>query len=340
MAKNTPHVARLTGGERAAILLLCLGEERAGQIFDMLDDAEVRLISRCMMSMDHITAELATQVMGQFQKSSTNLEGFVVDGSDFVRKAIEHSQDKTRKDMLLDQIEEGMGFRPLETIAMIEPRMVASLLQHEHPQTIALVLSTQTPEHTSKIIDFLPEHRKADLVYRMASIGKVSPEVINLIEESLRREIGMVANRDQQQVGGLDKVVEILGRMKGTEQLIINRIADVDQEMAEAIKKRMFTFEDLIYLDDRSMQSVMREMENETLTLALKTASDPLKDKIYANISQRAAEMIKDDLEALGPVRLSEVEGAQLEAVSVALRLEEEGTIIIPGRGVSDDVLV
>lgn len=331
------QLSRLSGVERAAILLLCLGEEAAAKVFEELDDGDIRKISRCMMAMDHVPADLARQVISRFEKAQEENAGIYVKGEEFVQKAISGSSNQKRKEMLMEQLAAGVSFRPLETIAMMPPRMVAGLLEREHPQTVALILSTQTPEHTSKVIDFIDEEIRADIMYRIAKIDKVSPEIIQQIEESLRQEIGMVVSRDHQQVGGIDKVVDILGRMtKGKDRNILSHMEVTDPALAEAIRRKMFTFDELVYIDTRGMQTILREINNDTLVLALKTAGDEIKAKVFSNISSRAAEMIQDDLEAMGPVRLSDVEVAQQEIIQAAMRLEEEGKVVIPGRGASD----
>lgn len=334
------QLSRLSGVEKAAILLLCLGEEVSAKIFEDLDDPDVRKISRCMMAMEHVPADIATQILGQFEKAEHEMAGIFVKGEEFVKKAIAAGENQKRKEMLLEQIAAGANFRPLETIALMEPRMVAGLLETEHPQSVALILSTQTPEHTSKIIDYLPEDRRADIMYRIARIDKVSPDVIDQIEDSLRREIGLVVSREQQQVGGVEKVVDILGRLnKGKDRTILSRMEETDPAMAETIRRKMFIFEDLVYIDGRGMQAILREINNDVLVLALKTASEETRETIFASISSRAAEMIRDDLDALGAVRLSDVEEAQQEIIQVALKLEGEGKVAIPGRGVSDVIL-
>jgi len=331
------QLSRLSGVEMAAILLLCLGEDAAAKVFEELDDGDIRKISRCMMAMDHVPADLARQVIRKFEKAQEENAGIYVKGEDFVQKAIAGSSDQKRREMLMDQLAAGASFRPLESIAMMPPRMVAGLLEREHPQTVALILSTQTPEHTSKVIDFLDEEVRADIMYRIAKIDKVSPDIIIQIEESLRQEIGMVVSRDHQQVGGVDKVVDILGRMtQGKDRNVLSHMEANDPVLADAIRRKMFTFDELIYIDTRGMQTILREINNDTLVMALKTAGDEIKEKIFGNISSRASEMIQDDLEAMGPVRLSDVEGAQQEIIQAALRLEEEGKVAIPGRGASD----
>lgn len=337
MPMEAMQLSRLSGVERAAILLLCLGEDATAKIFETLDDAEVRKISRCMMGMDHVPADIAKQVLSNFLKAHAERAGLFVRGDEFVKKAISGGTNGKRKEMLMEQLAEGASFRPLESISMMEARMVAGIIEREHPQTVALILSTQTPDHTSRILDFLPEEVRADIMYRMACIDKVSPEIINQIEDSLRREIGLVVSREQQQVGGIDKVVDILGRMgKGKDKAILAQLEEVDPALAEAIRRKMFTFEELIYIDNRGLQAVLRETSNDTLVLALKTAPEDIQEKILSNISARAAEMIRDDLEAMGPVRLGDVEKAQQEIIQTALKLEEEGKVVIPGRGVSD----
>ena len=264
-----------------------------------------------------------------------------IKGDVFARNAILGGENHDRAEYLIDQVTAGIEGRPLETISKMHPRMVASLLENEHPQTVALILSTQREDHASRVLMELSEDLRGELMYRIAKIENVSPDVISRIEDALQREIGVVVNQDKKQVGGVDKVVEILGRMeKGADQQILTGIEAADVELAEEIRRRMFTFEDLCALDGRSMQAVLREVSTDCLTLALKTASDELKSKVFSNISQRAADMIEDDLEAMGPRKLSEVEVMQMEIVKVALKLEEDGALVIPGRGGGGDELV
>lgn len=326
--------SKLTGVEKSAVLLLCLGEETTAQVFRELSDDEIRMISRAMMNFDHIPSQLARDVMNDYYQTQKKYAGFFVDGEDFVKNSIASTGDHDRIDSLLEDVISGLDSRPLETISIMEPRMVSSLLQNEHPQTVALVLSTQKPDHTSKILSSFPIDLKTEVIYRMAKIEKVSPEVITQIEDALKQEIGDVVSQEQHSFGGTDKVVEILTRMeKGTDRDVLEKIQDVDQDLAEEIQNKLFTFEDLVNIDNRAMQMILREIKNETLTLSLKTASETVKDKILNNISERAKEIIKEDIEAMGPVRLSDVEEAQQGIVRIALRLEEEGQIVIAGRG-------
>ena len=331
----------LSGKHKAALLLLCLGEEAAAKIFEALEDSEVREISRCMMDIEHVDQNLAREVLEEFKIARGGDIGIYVHGGEFAKHAILGGSNNERAQYLMEQVSAGIEGRPLETISKMHPRMVAGLLENEHPQTVAFVLSTQRDDHTSRILKELPDELCGDIMYRIAKIETVSPEVIEQIEAALQREIGVAVETDRKQVGGVDKVVEILGKLeKSSEQVILTSIEALDPELAEEIRRRMFTFEDLAVIDNRGMQAILREVSTDMLTLALKTASDGIKQKVFSNISQRAADMIEEDLEAMGPRKLSEVEAMQMEVVKVALKLEDEGSLVIPGRGGTGDELV
>lgn len=333
---------KLTGAQKVALLLLCLGEDVTAKVFNALDDTEVREISRMMMDIERVDQAQAREVLEEYKLQIRNEDiGIYIKGTDFAKNAIMGGDSEVRSKYLMDQLLAGIEGRPLETISKMHPRMVAGLLENEHPQTVALILSTQKDDHTSRILAELADDTRGEVMYRIAKIDNVSPDVINQIEDALQREIGVAVGSDHKQVGGIVKVVDILGKMeKGADQVILTSIEAVDPDMAEEIRKMMFTFEDLATIDQRGMQAILREVSTDMLTLALKTASDTIKDKIYANISQRAADMIAEDLEAMGPRKLSEVEAMQMEVVKVALRLEEEGSVVIPGRGGGGDELV
>lgn len=332
-------IETLTGINRVAILLICIGEEATSKIFEELSDDEIRQVTRTMASIDHVPVDIKERVFAAYRDAQKRYAGLFVKGGEFAKNAIKATTNEQRANFLLDQFVSGTESKSLETIALMAPRMVAGLLEHEHPQTIALVLSTQHIEHASEILTNLPENIRADVVYRISKIEKVSPEVINRIEDALHREIGLVSGKTHKKVGGLEAVVGILNHMKNNlETEILDEMEQTDAEMAEQIRKKMFTFEHLIALDGRSLQMILREINNDSLTLALKTASEQMKEKIYANMSSRAADMIKDDLEAMGPVRLSEVELMQQSIVKVAMKLEEEGKLVL-GAGGGDELV-
>jgi flagellar motor switch protein FliG len=341
--------SKLSGPEKAAYLLLCLGEQTTSEVFKELNDEEVKLIGNYMRSIEHVPADLAKQAVDCYRKTQQEYAGLFVDGKEFVNNALVSTGDNHRIESLWEDINSDFDKKPLETISMMDPRMVAGLIQEEHPQTVALILSTQKAEHTGRVLLHLPEDLRSDVVYRIAKIEKVSPEIIQQIEDALQREIGgfvkkeqhhvggvdkVIEKKEQHHVGGVDKVIEILTRVeKGLGQDILTWIEEVDPETAEKIRNLLFTFDDLHMIDNVGMQKILREVKNETLTMALKTASEAVKEKIFQNISEGAADIINEDLEALGPVRLSDVEEAQRSIVRIALGLEEEGQIVLPGGG-------
>ncbi len=323
----------LSNVKKAAIMLMILGEDATAKIFQEFSDDEINRITRTMATINHIPSEVKSKVLASFIEDKNEYAGLFVKGSEFVKMALAKT-DSDRSEHLLDQFISGTESKPLETIALMQPRMVAGLLEKEHPQTIALVLSTQHVQHASEILAWLPEELQSDVVYRIAKIEKVSPEVITGIETALNKELGRNIGREQRQVGGIDKVVELLGNLKNNlDADILESIEETDAEMAEDIRKKMFTFENLVSLDGRSLQMILREVNNDSLTIALKTASEEMQEKIFANMSARAADMIKDDLDAMGPMRLSEVEAMQQSIVKIALKLEEEGKLVLSKAG-------
>jgi flagellar motor switch protein FliG len=217
---------------------------------------------------------------------------------------------------------------------------VANFLSQEHPQTIAVILAKLKPKQTSEIVGFLPQELQAEVVMRIADVDQVSPEILSEIDDVIRRELTSVGGIQRYKVGGVEKVVDMFNHFdRSREKQILDKLDVLKPPLAEVIRKHLFTFEDFVQLDDRGIQSIMREVSNDTLTLALKAATDELKEKIFRNISSRAAEVIKEDLEVMGPVRLSDVEKAQSEIIKIVRKMEEEGKIFIAGRG-GDDVLV
>lgn len=332
---------KLTGLKKVAILLLCLGEETAAKLLRELSDEDIFKVTRCMSGIVHIPEETKKRVLEDYELATEGQAGLVVKGQEFAKKLIALSGNKNRESSLMRQLVTGTEARPLETISKMQPSMVAGLLEREHPQTLALVLSTQSVEHAGAIIAKLPEEIRADVIHRIATLDKVSPAVIDRIEDALSREIGIVVGaQEQRQVGGLKKVVEILDNMTDNlDSEILDNLSEIDPDMVEDIRKMMFTFDDFCALDGRAIQMILREVNNDSLTIALKTATEEIKTKIFSNMSSRAAEMIKDDLENMGPMRLSEVEAMQQTIVKIAMKLEEEGKIVL-GKGSGGDEFV
>lgn len=327
-------IETLTGINRVAVLLICLGEDATARIFEELSDDEIRQVTRAMATIDHIPTDIKEKVFSSFKEAQDRFAGLFVKGGDFARNAIAATPGETRSKYLMDQFLSGTETKSLETIALMAPLMVAGLLEQEHPQTVALILSTQHIEHAAEILTHLPEEIRADVAYRISKIEKVSPVVLSRIEDALHREIGLVSGKSHKQVGGVEAVVGILNHMKNNlDADILDDMEQTDPEMAEEIRKKMFTFENLVALDGRSLQMILREVNNDSLTMALKIASEAMKEKIFSNMSARAADMIRDDLDAMGPVRLSEVELMQQSIVKIAMKLEEEGKLVLSSGG-------
>jgi flagellar motor switch protein FliG len=332
-------IETLTGINRVAVLLICLGEDATAKVFEELSDDEIRQVTRAMSSIDHIPTDIKEKVFANYRESQNRFAGLFVKGDDFAKKAIAATSGDERSKFLMDQFLSGTETKSLETIALMAPLMVAGLLEQEHPQTVALILSTQHIEHAAEILTHLPEGIRSDVAYRISKIEKVSPVVLSRIEDALHREIGLVSGKTHKKVGGIDAIVGILNHMKNNlDADILEEMEQTDPEMAEEIRKKMFTFENLVALDGRSLQMILREVNNDSLTLALKIASEQMKEKIFANMSTRAADMIRDDLEAMGPVRLSEVELMQQSIVKIAMKLEEEGKLVL-GTGGGDELV-
>jgi flagellar motor switch protein FliG len=266
--------------------------------------------------------------------------GFFSQGEEFVKKILEKALGHEKADTLLQELYNTSRGDMVNILASMDSKTIANFLSQEHPQTVAVILAKLRPKQTGDIISLLPQEMQAEVVMRIADVDQVSPEILAEIDEVIRKELNALGGMQRFKVGGVDKVVEVFGHFDRTrEKRILDRLDEINPPLAEIIRKHLFTFDDVFVLDDRAIQAIMREVSNDTLTLALKTCGDGLKEKIFRNISSRAAQMIKEDLEVMGPVRLSDVEKAQTEIVKVAARLEEEGQIVIAGRG-GDDVLV
>ncbi len=319
------NLDNLSGLDRTAILLMSLGEQAAARVFGELGDEEIHQITRSMAAIDHIPLSIINGVLQQFQDDRQKMAGIFLKGNEFARKSIRATDAGGRTETLLNQHISDVESRPFGFIATINPQLVAEALAHEHPQAIALILSTQEPAHGSAIISCLPEDAQAEIVKRMAALEQVSIKVITGLEEFLKEELGSVSTEQQKEIDGFEKAVQILRNLKHEQNsAILDQIDQQDSELARTMRSKMFTFEGLVDLEDHILQSLLREVSNDSLTVALKTGSEELKNKIFTNLSPRAAQMIREDLETIGPVRLKEVEAIQLSIAKRALKLKEE----------------
>ncbi|WP_298439837.1 flagellar motor switch protein FliG [Geobacter sp.] len=330
----------MDGADKAAILLLYLGPEATSGVFEHMDDSEIKKISRSMARLGHVPHATIQEVVAEFTNMTNPETGIFSQGEEFVRKILEQTLGPQKAELLLKEISTSNFGDMVDILANLDAKTIANFLSQEHPQTIAVILAKLRAKQTGEIVSMLPQELQAEVVLRIADVDQVSPEILEDIDEVIQRELTAMGGVQRYKVGGIEKVVDMFNHLdRSREKQILDRLDVISPPLAEVIRKHLFTFDDIFKLDDRSIQGIMREISNDTLTLAMKTADESIKEKIFRNISSRAAEMIKEDLEVMGPVRLSDVEKAQGEIIKIVRRLEEEGKVVLAGRG-GDDVLV
>lgn len=332
-------VGKMTGPKKAAILLLALGEDAAADVMKNLEEAEIQQVGYYMSRFTDVSPEELDIVLEEFYRNSVMAdEGVNISSSpDFVKNALTKALGADRAKELSDNLRAGEEEAGLEALRYAEPIMISNYIRTEHPQTIALILSyLKNAEQSSAVLRDLPESLQADILYRMAVIESIPPGVISEMNEVLTEEM-KTAGSMATSVGGVEPVAEILNSVdKATETRILSSIEETNPELAEQIRELMFTFEDMALIDAKQMQLVMKDVDQADMVLALKTASDAVKELIFSSMSSRAAEMVRDDLENLGPAKISDVEAAQQKIIKVVKKLEEAGTITIAGAGGGD----
>lgn len=332
-------VGKMTGPKKAAILLLALGEDAAADVMKNLEEAEIQQVGYYMSRFTDVSPEELDIVLEEFYRNSVMAdEGVNISSSpDFVKNALTKALGADRAKELSENLGAGEEEAGLEALRYAEPIMISNYIRTEHPQTIALILSyLKNAEQSSAVLRDLPESIQADILYRMAVIESIPPGVISEMNEVLTEEM-KTAGSMATSVGGVEPVAEILNSVdKATETRILSSIEETNPELAEQIRELMFTFEDMALIDAKQMQLVMKDVDQADMVLALKTASDAVKELIFSSMSSRAAEMVREDLENLGPAKLSDVEAAQQKIIKVVKKLEEAGTIIIAGAGGGD----
>lgn len=331
----------LKGFDKAAILINYLGKDAVKILLKRLDDTDIRKLINVMGKYRVVPVHVTKRVLEEFYEMISESDDYIFSESPTSKEAIVEALGEERARGILGGLNITSGSaRSLESLEMIDAKSLATFLVNEHPQTIAVILSHLEPEKKGEVIKRLPEALQAEVVLRMANLDHVDPELISEIDKVLKNQLANTATVEQAALGGVQPVAEMLNVMdKNTETAIMSRIEEKDPLLAEEIRKLMFVFEDIAKIDDRGIQALLKEVPNDKLLLALKTANDDIRNKIFKNISGRAAEMLKEDLSNMGPSRLSEVEGAQQEIVNIARRLESEGKIVI-ARGGSEDAMV
>jgi len=328
----------LTGTQKAAIFLLAMGEDYATQVFEKMTEQEIADIAFEMSQIEHITPEMLRAVSLDFVDRFEGDAKMIVEGDAFIKSVVSKTLDATNAKAILEDLEKKKQDKPFIWSRNVNVNTLAGYVEGEHPQTIAMILAHMPAEISSEILMNLADEQKGDIAMRIARLGQISEDVVRDVDKALKLELSGAVGPGGK-AGGLEVLVDIInGVDKSTEDTVMEYVEEDDAEMANEIRNLMFVFEDLTNIDDTAMREILKKVEGQQLTYALKTATEEMKDKIFSNLSQRAGEMLKDDLEAMGPVRLAEVEEAQQAVVRAAKELEADGTITL-GKG-KDDVLV
>lgn len=330
----------MNGKQKAALLLISLGPEVAANVYKNLSEEEVERLTLEISSVKQVDSTIKEDVIEEFHNIAIAQDYISQGGIGYAKTVLEKALGKDHAQAILNRLTSSLQVRPFDFARRADPAQLLNFIQHEHPQTIALILSYLESEQAGAILSSLPQEIQADIARRIAVMDSTSPEIISEIETVLERKLSSTVVQDFSETGGVEAVVEVLnGVDRSTEKTILAALEEKDPELTEEIKKRMFVFEDIVTLDNRSIQRVIRECANEDLILSLKVSSEEVQNVLYQNMSQRMAESFREEIEIMGPVRLRDVEEAQSRIVGIIRNLEDAGEIII-ARGGGDDVIV
>jgi len=324
---------KMTGAEYAAVLLLSLGEEDAAMVLKHMDARDVQVVGTAMAALKNISREQANHVLDRFNHELEEQTPLGVGTDEYIRKVLINALGESKAGSLIDRILLGRSSKGLESLKWMESRAIAEMINQEHPQIVALVLAHLEPDQAAEVLGYLPERTRSDAVMRIATLDGVQPHALHELDEIMERQFsGNTSKLKSATVGGLKAAANILNNMEtAREAELIGAIRGMDAALGERIEELMFTFEDLAGVDDRSMQTLLREVPTPRLVIALKGSEAALRERFFSNMSQRAADMLKDDLEVAGPVRLSDVDAAQKEILAIARKLSDAGTITLGG---------
>ncbi len=329
----------LTGKQKAAILLISLGPDISAQVFKHLKEEEIEKLTLEIANQRKIPQEQKDKVLSEFHQMCIAKDYISSGGLDYAREILEKALGAEKAVLIINRLTSSLQIRPFDFARKTDPGQLLNFIQNEHPQTIALIMAYLQAEQSAAILSALPPDRQVDVAKRIATMDRTSPDVIKDVERILERKLSSLVTQDFTAASGVESIVEVLNRVdRTTERTIIENLEVQHPELAEEIKKRMFVFEDIVLLDDRSLQLVLREIESKDLALALKASSSEVAEKIYRNMSKRASEMLREEIEYMGPVRIRDVEEAQQKIVNVIRKLEESGEIIV-SRGKGDEII-
>ena len=339
-AKKSKDVKSLNGRQKAAIFLVSLGSELSADIFKHLRDDEIESLTFEIARLETVDAEVKEAILEEFQEMMAAQNFITSGGIDYARELLEKSVGTQKAVDIINRLTSSLQVRPFDFIRRTDPTHLLNFIQQEHPQTIALVLAYLEPIKASQILASLPVEIQSDVARRIATMDRTSPDVLREVERVLEKKLSTLSSEDYTLAGGVESIVEILNLVdRSSEKSIIESLEEEDAELAEEIKKRMFVFEDIVMLDDRAIQRVLREVDTNDLSRALKSVDAEVQDKVYKNMSKRAAQMLKEEMEFMGPVRLKDVEDSQQKIVAAIRRLEDNGEIVIARSG-EDELVV
>ncbi|MCI9220310.1 MAG: flagellar motor switch protein FliG [Lachnospiraceae bacterium] len=330
----------IRGVQRAAILLISLGPERSAGIFKHLKEEEIEEMTLEIANIRSVTPQVKEAVITEFYELCLAQQYIAEGGIGYAKDLLEKALGADKAMDVIGKLTASLQVKPFEFVRKTDATQLINFIQDEHPQTIALILSYLSPGQASMVMSALPPERQADVARRIAVMDRTSPDIIKEVEKVLESKLASLVNQDYTIIGGVDAVVEILNTVdRGTERHIMETLEVEEPELAEEIRKKMFVFEDILLLDDRAIQRVLRDVENNDLTMAMKSTKDEVKEAIFNNMSKRLAVMIKEDMDFMGPVRMKDVEEAQQKIVNVIRKLEDAGEIVI-SRGGGDEIVV
>jgi flagellar motor switch protein FliG len=334
-------MADLSGVRKSAILLLSLSEEQASEILKRLPPEAVEDVSREIAGIREITLDTRKEIFGEFYNLALANSYLNEGGLEYAKGLIRKSMGTADAERVIKQVTQQVQTTPFSFLQKAESENLLTFIQDEHPQTIALILAHLPSQKASEILVGLPSQKQIEVVKRVANMEQTNPEVIKEVERGLEHRLSDIVSQTFEKAGGVDTVAEILNLAdRSTEKGIMEGLEAEDPDLVEQIRRLMFVFEDILLVNDKGIQSVLKEVDTEELALALKTASDDLKQKIFKNMSERAAQLIQEDMQYMGPVRVSDVEAAQQKIVDIVRRLEDAGEIIISGRGGEKEMVV
>lgn len=338
MGKNGD--SEISGVQKAAILLIALGPEKSSQIFKHLKEEEIEELTLEIANTKSITTQTKDEVIKEFYEICLAQQYIAEGGIGYAKELLENALGTDKAMEVIGRLTASLQVKPFEFVRKADASQLLNFIQDEHPQTIALILSYLPAGQAAQIISALPPDRQADVAMRIATMDRTSPDVIKEVERVLETKLASLVNQEYNVIGGVDAVVEILNTVdRGTEKHIMESMEIEEPELADEIRKKMFVFEDILLLDDRAIQRVLRDVDNNDLALALKGANEQVQTAIFNNMSKRLAVMIKEDMEFMGPVRMKDVEEAQQKIVNIIRKLEDSAEIVI-SRGGGDEIVV